>query len=403
MATFDADLIIAGAGCAGLSALWQVMQGPNEHRNVIVIDRNFEVGDDRSWAFWGTQDAPFAHLADRSWDRLKVRFPGWETVGQLQHRTGNRTSRSGQRLYHRVRQRDYDAAILGEAARRPNIQFVAQDITGLRDDCQGGVVELPEGELRAPLVLQSTQLSPSDNANRVRHPLRQHFGGWEVRTQYPIFDPLAATLMDFDTDQLEATAFFYVLPEARNRALVELTMFSLESCDPAFYDAQIRQYLERLGAGDVSIDRTEYGVIPMDDRRRGQQWGQHVWNVGTVGGMTKPTSGYTFQRIHAQARHLIGHWANNTAPTALPQPAGRYRFADRTLLNILHHHPEHGRTIFERLFARTPINDVLTFLDEDSTVGKDARMVAKLPWPPFLRAAALEFGADLATAITRRP
>ena len=86
-----------------------------------------------------------------------------------------------------------------------------------------------------------------------------------------------------------------------------------------------------------------------------------------------------------------------------PQPAGRYRFADRTLLNILHHHPEHGRTIFERLFARTPINDVLTFLDEDSTVGIDARMVAKLPWPPFLRAAALEFGADLATAITRRP
>ena len=84
MATFDADLIIAGAGCAGLSALWQVMQRPNERRNVLVIDRDFEVGDDRTWAFWGTQDAPFAGLADRSWARLKVRFPGWETVGQLQ-------------------------------------------------------------------------------------------------------------------------------------------------------------------------------------------------------------------------------------------------------------------------------------------------------------------------------
>jgi lycopene beta-cyclase len=401
VATFDADLIIAGAGCAGLSALWHVMERANEHRNVIVIDRDFKVGDDRSWAFWGPPDAPFAHLADRNWDQLRVRFPGWETVGRL--RGGNGSSQSGQRRYHRVRQRDYDAAILERASSRPNIRFVAQDITGLRDDHHGGVVELPEGELRAPLVLQSTQLSPSDSATRVRHPLRQHFGGWEVRTQYPIFDPQVATLMDFDTDQLDATAFFYVLPEARNRALVELTMFSLQPRDMAFYDAQIRQYLERLGAGDVSIDRTEYGVIPMDDRRHGQQWGQHVWNLGTVGGMTKPTSGYTFQRIHAQARHLIGHWSDGTAPTPVPQPPARYRFADRTLLNILHHHPEHGRTIFERLFSNTSIDDVLTFLDEDSTLGNDARMVAKLPWVPFLRATAAEFGADLATAINGRP
>ncbi|MFT5978004.1 MAG: lycopene beta-cyclase [Candidatus Azotimanducaceae bacterium] len=403
MATFDADLIIAGAGCAGLSALWQVMQRPNEHRNVIVIDRDFEVGDDRTWAFWGTQDAPFADLADRSWARLKVRFPGWETVGQLQNKARIATSGSGQRLYHRVRQRDYEAAILREAAGHPNIRFVTQDIISLRDDPDGGVVELAEGELRAPLVLQSTQLSPSDSVARVRHPLRQHFGGWEVRTQFPIFDPHVATLMDFDTDQLSATTFFYVLPEAPNRALVELTMFSLEPRDNAFYDAQIRQHLDRLGAGDVSIDRTEYGVIPMDDRRPGQQWGQHVWNVGTVGGMTKPTSGYTFQRIHSQSRHLISHWADGTTPSPVPQPPGRYRFADRTLLNILHHHPEHGRTIFERLYASTSIDDVLTFLDEDSTLGKDARMVAKLPWVPFVRAAVAEFGADLATAITRRP
>jgi hypothetical protein len=45
---------------------------------------------------------------------------------------------------------------------------------------------------------------------------------------------------------------------------------------------------------------------------------------------------------------------------------------------------------------------VLTFLDEDSTLGNDARMVAKLPWAPFLRASAAEIGAGLATAISSR-
>ena len=396
----DADLIIAGAGCAGLSALWHVMQRPNEHRKVIVIDRDCEVGDQRTWGFWGARDAPFSHLADRTWDQLRVRFPGWETVGNLRGPRG--ASPSGCRVYSRVRQRDYDAAILGEASRHPNIRFVAQDIVGIRDDRGGGVVELPEGELRAPLVLQSTQLSPSDDATPARHPLRQHFGGWEVQTQHPIFEPHVATLMDFDTDQFEATAFFYVLPESRNRALVEFTMFSLDPRDTSFYDAQLRGHLERLGAGDVSIERTEYGVIPMDDRRRSQQWGQHVWNVGTAGGMTKPTSGYTFQRIHAQAQHLISHWADGTTPTLVRPPAARFRFADRTLLNILHHHPEHGRTIFERLFGSTPIDDVLTFLDEKSKFADDARMVARLPWAPFLRAAVTEVGADLLAAVPGR-
>jgi lycopene beta-cyclase len=206
--------------------------------------------------------------------------------------------------------------------------------------------------------------------------------------------------MDFDTDQLDATAFFYVLPDAPDRALVEFTMISPQPRDRTFYDDRLRRHLEQLGAGDVAIERTEYGVIPMDDRRRTQQWGRHVWNLGTVGGMTKPTSGYTFQRIHAQARHLIGHWHDGTSPTPLPQPPARYRFADRALLNILHHHPEQGRPIFERLFGTTSINDVLTFLDEESALGDDARMVAKLPWMPFLRAGASELGADLMSAVT---
>ena len=118
--------------------------------------------------------------------------------------------------------------------------------------------------------------------------------------------------------------------------------------------------------------------------------------------MTKPTSGYTFQRIHAQARHLIDHWAHGTTPTPLPSPPHRYQYADRTLLNILHHHPERGRPIFERLFATSSIDDVLTFLDEDSTLGNDARMLTKLPWAPFLRAAATEFGADLLAAVSGR-
>jgi lycopene beta-cyclase len=77
-------------------------------------------------------------------------------------------------------------------------------------------------------------------------------------------------------------------------------------------------------------------------------------------------------------------------------------FADRTLLNVLHRRPDRGRTVFERLFRSTSIDDVLTFLDERSSLGADARLVAHLPWPPFLRAAASELGVIATSAITGR-
>ena len=391
----DADLIIAGAGCAGLSALWHVLQSAGRDRRIVVVDRSFEPADDRMWAFWGTPTTPFAHLADRTWDQVRVRFRGWQSTQQLRgpQWPGGATRRS----YTRVRRRVYDQAILDEARARPNVRFVTQDILGLRNERHAGVVELPEGELRAPVVFQSARLSPGGSAARVRHPLRQHFGGWEVRTERPVFDPHVVTLMDFDTAQHDATSFFYVLPEQPDRALVEHTMFSLEPRPEAFHDRQIRARLDALGAGEVTIERREYGAIPMEDRALDQRWGDHIWNIGTVGGMTKPTTGYTFQRIHAQTRHLVEGWANGREPRPLPGAPARFAFADRVLLNILHHHPERGRPIFERLFRTSSIDAVLTFLDEQSTPGADARMVASLPWSPFLRAAS----AELATAATQ--
>lgn len=303
----------------------------------------------------------------------------------------------------RVRRRDYDRAVLDLASTMPNVRFVAQDVVDIRDEPTGGVVELPEGDLRAPVVFQSTRLSPDDRTAPVRHPLRQHFGGWEVRTERPVFEPQVVTLMDFDTDQFDGTTFFYVLPEAPDRALVEHTMFSLNARDAAFHDDQVRAHLDRLGAGEVAVTRTEHGSIPMEDRLLHQRWGDHVWNLGTVGGMTKPTTGYTFQRIHAHTRHLVDTWATDGVPSPMPRAPGRYRFADRTLLHILHHHPERGRPIFERLFRTSAVDDVLTFLDEDSSLGQDARMIARLPWPPFLQAAARELAASAVTPLRRHP
>jgi lycopene beta-cyclase len=386
----DADLIIAGAGCAGLSALWYVLHSQARSRRVIVIDHDLGGGEDRSWAFWGNPSSPFMHLADHQWHRLHVHFATWNHSAQLV---------SGS--YARVRRHRYESAILNVAASNANIRFLHEPILDIFDEHDSGVVRTVSGDIRAPLVLQSVRMSPDDTLTTPRHPLRQHFGGWEVRTEHGVFDPHVATLMDFDTNQHGAVAFFYVLPTAPDRALVEHTMFSLQALPDTFHFDQVRGHLERLGAGTIEIENTEYGVIPMEDRVVRQRAGRHVWNIGVVGGRTKPTTGYTFQRIHTQSRHLINSWVSGGTPMPVPSASQRYAFADRTLLSILHHRPELGRPIFERLFQTTPIERVLNFLDEESTLRHDASMIAGLPWVPFLRAATKEVAASTAAILKR--
>jgi lycopene beta-cyclase len=392
----DADLVIAGAGCAGLSALWQAIHSARRDDRIVVVDRRVVEFDDRTWSFWGPPTAPFAHLADRSWHRVRVAFPAYGSTQPIGRR---RRGPGANRAYLRVRSRDYSAAILEVARRHPNVEFVEADIHSIGEPGPGsgsgvGVVSTSVGDVRAPLVLQSVRPHPEQSHAAPRHPLRQHFGGWEVRTERPIFDPGCVTLMDFDAPQHDGAAFFYVLPTSPHRALVEYTMFSPHPRTQRFYDDHLGQHLDALGASGYEIERREYGVIPMEDRRYRQRSGDHVWNIGTVGGMTKPTTGYTFQRIHEQTRRLVGAWAVGAPPPPARRVSARYGFADRTLLNILHHHPELGRRVFERLFRTSSIDDVLTFLDERSTLAADGRMIAGLPWTPFLRAAVSELGAD---------
>lgn len=382
MSTSDADLIIAGAGCAGLSALHHLMEHGLERRRVLLVDRDLEPRDDRTWSFWGSPDSPFASLADRHWHRVEVGFPGRRLVQELEAH-GARSS------YTRVRSIDYATAILSAAEAHPAVELVQADIEALEPG-RPARVSTSAGDLHAPQVWQSVRLSPADAVATVRHPLRQHFGGWEVQTQQAIFDPDIVTLMDFDTPQHGATAFFYVLPVAPDRALVEHTMFSPIEWPADRHDDQIRRHLDRLGAGDVTVERAEHGSIPMEDRAISQRWGEGIWNLGTVGGMTKPTTGYTFQRIHDQTRHLARTWLRHGAPEPLPDAPGRYDIADRTLLHLLHRRPELGRPIFERLFTTTPIDQVFRFLDEDSRLGEDLRMMGRLPWVPFLRAGTAE-------------
>jgi lycopene beta-cyclase len=65
---------------------------------------------------------------------------------------------------------------------------------------------------------------------------------------------------------------------------------------------------------------------------------------------------------------------------------GRFWFYDLLLLDILHKKNSLGQPIFESLFMKREPREILRFLDEDTNLWQDIKvMCAPAPWP-FIRA-----------------
>ncbi len=68
MSPTDADLVILGGGCAGLSLAARLADAGAHGPRVVVVEPRLAYVDDRSWCFWSTADSPLARLASAAWD-----------------------------------------------------------------------------------------------------------------------------------------------------------------------------------------------------------------------------------------------------------------------------------------------------------------------------------------------
>jgi lycopene beta-cyclase len=214
----------------------------------------------------------------------------------------------------------------------------------------------------------------------------QHFKGWLIETEDPAFDPNAATLMDFRISQKWGTAFCYVLPFSTTQALVEYTLFTPFLLAPEEYNEGLKAYIkDQLNIEKYNIHETEFGVIPMTDYRF-SPGRKNIINIGTAGGQTKGSSGYTFYFIQQHCKAIVQRLLQNQHPLVQVSPK-RFGFYDSVLLGVLQENKLPGDQIFSTLFQKNKPRDVLAFLNNASTLPTEARIISSLPTLPFLRSA----------------
>jgi lycopene beta-cyclase len=116
-----------------------------------------------------------------------------------------------------------------------------------------------------------------------------------------------------------------------------------------------------------------------------------VINIGTAGGQTKASTGYTFQFIQKHSEKLVAELLQYGYPkNEESRREKRFKVYDSTLLNILSNNKLPGDKIFADLFKKNPVDRVLRFLDNETTLEDEINVMGTLPQSAFMKAALRE-------------
>lgn len=286
-----------------------------------------------------------------------------------------------------VRSADWYEHMHQQLAAFPQVSFLQARIESIEEDALGPFVMVEGKMVRGGTILNSCKPAPARALRNPTYHLWQHFKGWWIETEEDAFDPEVARLMDFRTQQKDSSRFFYVLPISPRKALVEYTVFSGELLEASAYDRAFREYMEQKFTGiSYSVKEEEIGKIPMTNRSYHRYSQANIVNIGTVGGVVKPTTGYAFLRILAESKQVAQKLVSGKRVVESNTSPSRFAFYDRLLLQILQEKGWLGKGIFSALFRSNPMRRILTFLDEGTSWNQELLIFARLPKKPFLNA-----------------
>ena len=347
------DYIIIGGGCSGLSLAYELeVTNKLKNKSLAIIEPRTEYKRDKTWSFWKTINHNFEDCVIKSWNNFSINT----SSKLLELKTENypyQTIDSG--LFYKK--------IYNKLSKNNNIHFFKNKNEINTDNA---------------LIFNSV---PVPNVDKSK--LWQHFMGVEIETEKNIFDTEIINLMDFDCEQRDSVHFFYTLPFTRNKALIETTWISkLDDNSLRDYDFQIKKYIKvNLGIKNYKINYKEEGAIPLF-------YPVHVnenkkINIGSAGGMTRLSTGYTFLNIQEHSRYIRKN-IDKIESVKTYAIKKKYRFLDNIFLKVLEKYPDQMPDIFFKMFVGSA-DTVIKFMSNKSNILEDLLIILKMPKWIFIK------------------
>ncbi len=348
------NYVIIGGGCAGLSLAYELeIHEKLKDKTLAIIEPREEYKRDKTWSFWKVTPHNFDDCVKKNWENFSVNIPG--KTNYLKCKNFPYQSIDSGLFYEKIKYK---------LKKNENIFFFKN---------------IEEINKQNSLVFNSV---PNIKKNHLN--LWQHFCGVEIKTDNDIFDEKIFNLMDFDCEQRESVHFFYTLPYTKNRALVETTWLSkMNDNSQKDYENQINNYIKNnLNIKNYEITYKEEGAIPLFYPLNKNE--KNKINIGTAGGMTRLSTGYTFLNIQEHSKYIRENIDNITNAKKF-EINRKYQFLDEIFLRVLEKNPEKMSDIFFRMFKTSP-KTVIKFLSNKSNFLEDLRIIFKMPKLIFIKA-----------------
>jgi len=370
------DYIIAGSGCSGMSLLYRILNNPVlKSKKILVIDNTNKVTNNRTWCYWEKKDGIFESIVSHRWKSLNFFSTDVSKKLNLQKYT-----------YKMIQGIDFYSFILNFSKDFDNVTFKYENITKIYSFNEKGYILADKSKYIAKYIFNSTNLFNPQIT--IKNSLLQHFEGWVIKTKESSFDPNIGTLMDLRVDQKHGTTFMYVLPTTKNEALIEHTLFSEKILKKEEYEIELKKYIsEYLNINEYEILHKEFGIIPMSlaSFERNPKSSKCIINIGTAGGYTKASSGYTFQFIQKNCDVIIKNLLKNLPPNPKKTISDKiFEWYDKTLIQVIISNKMKGRDVFSIMFKKNKVDRILAFLGNESSIKDDIKIMISLPVMPFL-------------------
>ncbi len=372
------DYIIGGAGLAGLTLAWKMLDsGLLENKTLLIIDFDTKTKNDRTWCFWAQNEPWLTELPiSKTWETGIILGEELALVQDLKPYR-----------YFKIEGVDYYQFILKKIKAAENIEWLQDSILSV----DGNIKEITTQTSKVlfkEFLFKGYFLNAElpDLSIDKKYFIWQHFLGWKIKTKEPVFNPEQITYMDMRVPEVaNGLSFAYILPESKNEALVEYTLFSAELWEKSDYEKALKDYIEQfLKLKEYEIVEEEYNKIPMTTAQFTKRE-QNIVPIGTMAGTVKPSTGYSFTRNMKHILKIVRNLKHGKNDFSLPSQK-RHQFYDDVMINVLHTGKATGHKVFTDLYKNNHLTLLFKFLDEETTLWEDLKIMNSVPKVPFIKA-----------------
>jgi len=334
------NYIFTGSGLSALMIVYEmILSGKFENKTILLLDENSKKTNDRTWCFWDDNNI-FASIIVKKWD-----------VALFADENLKRTIDLNPYQYKMVRGLDFYNLIFNLISKQKNIHFVNQKVIAFEESENHCVVKTDSENFTCNKIFNSIY-NQNLLKNQTKYPLlQQHFIGWFIKSKEDVFDKNMATFMDFSIKQNGNTRFMYVLPTSSTEALLEYTLFSKELLPKEEYESEIQNYIQKLGITDYEIIEKEHGNIPMTSFLFWKNNSNNILHIGSAGGWTKASTGYTFKNTTKKSKQLVAFLSNENDFRKFHK-IDKFWYYDLLFLDVLYRRNDLGSKVFSSLFKK---------------------------------------------------